>query len=53
LGSLEEFLSMIDFVEKKNIRPVIDEIFPLEQIEKAMAHMESGNQFGKIVLQVN
>lgn len=53
MGSREEFLSMIDFVEKKNIRPVIDEIFPLEQIEKAMAHMESGNQFGKIVLQVN
>lgn len=53
MGSREEFLSMIDFMEKKKIRPVIDSTFPLEQVEAAMAHMESGKQFGKILLKVN
>ena len=53
MGSREEFFSMVDFLEKKKIKPVIDRTFPLEEVEKAMAHMESGNQFGKILLKVN
>lgn len=53
MGSREEFLSMIDFMEKKNIRPVIDQTFALTEVEKAMSHMEAGNQFGKILLKVN
>jgi zinc-binding alcohol dehydrogenase/oxidoreductase len=53
MGTREEFLSMVDFMEKKSIRPVLDKSFPLNEIENAMSYMESGGQFGKILLKVN
>ena len=52
MGTRDEFLSMLDFVEGRQIRPVIDKIFPLEDIEEAMRRMENGDQFGKIILQI-
>ena len=53
MGTREEFLSMIDFMEKKKIQPVLDRTFELQDIEQAMAHMETGSQFGKILLKIN
>ena len=53
MGTRDEFLSMLDFLESRNIKPVIDKIFPLEQIDEAMTRMEQGDQFGKIVLQIS
>lgn len=52
MGTRDEFLSMLDFVESRKIVPVIDKIFPLENIDQAFARMEEGNQFGKIVLEI-
>lgn len=37
-------------LNKKNIEPVIDSIFPLAQIAAAHAHMESSQHIGKIIL---
>ncbi|WP_214325048.1 zinc-dependent alcohol dehydrogenase family protein [Nonomuraea sediminis] len=34
-------------------RPVVDRLFPLEDIVQAHRHMESGTQFGKIVVTVD
>ena len=53
MGTRDEFLSMLDFLESRNIKPVVDKIFPLEQIDEAMKRMEQGDQFGKIVLQIS
>jgi zinc-binding alcohol dehydrogenase/oxidoreductase len=50
MGSRDEFLSMLDFVEKRKIRPVIDSRFPLEKIEDAFERMKSAEHFGKILL---
>jgi len=36
-----------------NIKPVIDFVYPLEQAREAYARYERGEQFGKIILQVN
>lgn len=52
MGTRDEFLSMLDFLESRNMKPVIDQTFPLEKIEEAMLRMEKGDQFGKIVLQI-
>lgn len=52
MGTRDEFLSMLDFVESRQITPIIDKIFPLDQITDAVARMEEGNQFGKIVLEI-
>jgi len=53
MGTRDEFLSMLDFLESRNIKPVIDKTFPLEQIDEAIKRMEQGDQFGKIVLQIS
>jgi zinc-binding alcohol dehydrogenase/oxidoreductase len=53
MGTRDEFLSMLDFVESRKIHPVIDQIFPLESIDEAIKRMEQGDQFGKIVLQIS
>ncbi len=50
MGSRDEFLSVLDFIEKKKIRPVIDSEFPLEKIEDAFARVKSAEHFGKILL---
>jgi NADPH:quinone reductase-like Zn-dependent oxidoreductase len=53
MGTRDEFLSMLDFVESRKLRPIIDQTFPLENIEEAIKRMEQGDQFGKIVLQIS
>lgn len=52
MGTRDEFLSMLEFVEGHKLTPVIDKVFPLEEIAQAFAHMESGRNFGKIVLKI-
>jgi NADPH:quinone reductase-like Zn-dependent oxidoreductase len=52
MGTRDEFLSMLEFVEGHKLLPVIDKVFPLEQVKEAFEHMERANQFGKIVLQI-
>jgi NADPH:quinone reductase-like Zn-dependent oxidoreductase len=44
---------MLDFIEGRKLRPVIDKVFPLEQTEEAMNRMNKGEQFGKIILQIS
>lgn len=53
MGTRDEFLSMLDFVESRKLHPVIDQIFPLDNIDDAIKRMEEGDQFGKIVLQIS
>lgn len=39
-------------LESGAVRPVVDRIFPLEEVEQAHAHMQSGQHMGKILLQM-
>lgn len=48
MGSAEEFQSMLHFIEKHRIKPVIDQIFPLSKYEEAFQRLEDAEQFGKI-----
>lgn len=48
MGSGEEYLEMLKFIEKHEIRPVIDQIFPLSEYEQAFKRMEKAEQLGKI-----
>jgi NADPH:quinone reductase-like Zn-dependent oxidoreductase len=52
MGSARDFQAMLDFVQAKNVRPVIDSIFPLEEAEQALTRMDQGLQTGKIVLRI-
>jgi len=44
--------SLWEAVGKGGIKPVIDRIFPLEEAEKALLHMEQGLNLGKILLKL-
>ncbi len=50
MGSKEEFIKMINFCEKHEIRPVIDSEFEFKQISEAFDYLEANHQFGKIVI---
>ena len=52
MGTRDEFLSMIDFVESRKLKPVIDSVFPLDQVPQAFERMKSGDHFGKIVIRL-
>jgi NADPH:quinone reductase-like Zn-dependent oxidoreductase len=48
LGDYCEFKDLLAFVARMGIVPVIDSVFPLEEIHAALNRLESGAQFGKI-----
>lgn len=50
MGNDDEFAAMMHLVEDKKIKPVIDSVYTLEEIQKAVQRMQDGAQFGKIVL---
>jgi NADPH:quinone reductase-like Zn-dependent oxidoreductase len=50
MGSDAEFASMLTFLNKHKIYPVIDATFRLAEGYTAIQRMEAGNQFGKIIL---
>ena len=50
MGSPEDFSAMARLVAAKKLVPVVDKIFPLDDAAAALGHMETGAQFGKIVL---
>ncbi len=43
----QDLLKAMDF---HKIKPVIDKVFPVEQVTQALDYMESGKHFGKVVL---
>jgi zinc-binding alcohol dehydrogenase/oxidoreductase len=53
MGTRDEFLSMLDFLESRNIKPVIDQTFPLSKVNDAFERMKQGNHFGKIILEIS
>ncbi|MGZ3764232.1 MAG: zinc-binding dehydrogenase [Mucilaginibacter sp.] len=50
MGSPDDFKAMIDLVNEHKIAPVIDEVFPLAQAQKAIDRMVVSSQFGKLIL---
>ena len=53
LGSLGEFRDLLGFVERTGLRPVIDSEYPLDDVHAALDRLESGAQFGKVVLRID
>lgn len=52
MGSLLELHEIMKLVEQKRLRPIVDRVFPLEEIATAHALLESRQIFGKVVLKV-
>ncbi|MCA9996202.1 MAG: zinc-binding dehydrogenase [Anaerolineales bacterium] len=52
MGSDKEFAEMVAFVNQHQLVPVVDAVFPLADVNEAIARMDRGEQFGKIVLRI-
>jgi NADPH:quinone reductase-like Zn-dependent oxidoreductase len=52
MGTREDFAGAFELVRSGRARPVIDQVFPLEEARAAHERMERGDQFGKIVLRI-
>jgi NADPH:quinone reductase-like Zn-dependent oxidoreductase len=50
MGSDKDFRKMLQLVERKEIHPVIDKVFPLDKAIEAFDRMRDGEQMGKIIL---
>lgn len=53
MGSPTDFQMMTAYVARHAIHPVISHRFPLDRVGEAFALMESGGQFGKIVVEIS
>jgi zinc-binding alcohol dehydrogenase/oxidoreductase len=53
MGTREDFAGAFELVASRRARPVIDEIFALEEARAAHERLEAGEQFGKIVLRID
>lgn len=50
MGSDKDFRKMLQLVERREIHPVIDKVFPLDKAVEAFDRMRDGEQMGKIIL---
>ena len=52
MGTAEDFAGAYDLIASGRARPVVDQVFPLEEIRAAHERLEAGEQLGKIVLSI-
>ncbi len=53
MSTQKEFREVMKLVFRRQLKPVIDKIFPLEEARAAHERLARGEQFGKIVLKVS
>ena len=52
MGTSQEFAEVVELGDRGLLRPVVDQVVPLEQGAAAYHRLASGGQFGKLVLEV-
>ncbi|MFJ8161061.1 zinc-binding dehydrogenase [Streptomyces sp. NPDC096136] len=52
MGTKDELEDLLSFCATTGVRPVIDEVLPLDRAREGFERLESGDLFGKIVLTV-
>jgi NADPH:quinone reductase-like Zn-dependent oxidoreductase len=50
MGTMGELHQVLKFVFRKQLKPVIDRVFPLSEIRAAHEYLENKEQFGKVIL---
>ena len=53
IGSRQMLEDLSNFVEAKNITPVIDRVFPFVDVVRALEYLESGAHLGKIAVKLH
>ncbi len=50
VGSTADFQAFNQAMETSQLHPVIDQVFPVDQVQEALRSLEAGSHFGKICL---
>ncbi|HEX6963588.1 MAG TPA: zinc-binding dehydrogenase [Lacipirellula sp.] len=51
-GSMWEFRDLYRLAGQGKLKPVIDSVWPMDKVPEALARLERGEQFGKIVIDI-
>lgn len=51
--SQDQLIEMKELIEAGNVKPVIEKVYPLEEVQAAYAHYDTGRTKGKIVVKIN
>lgn len=51
MGNASEFASVLEAIEA-GMRPVVDSVYPLDEVQAALTRLDAAEQFGKVVLSV-
>ncbi len=52
MGNASEFEAVLQAMEQ-GLRPVVDSVYPLDEVEAALTRLDAAEQFGKVVLTVS
>jgi len=52
MGTREDFREVLHLMDRGAFRPIVDRVFPLEEIQEAHRIIEAGSQTGKIVVTI-
>lgn len=50
VGSRDDFVAMCTAMARTQLRPVVDSVYPFEALTDALAHLQSGQHFGKVCI---
>jgi NADPH:quinone reductase-like Zn-dependent oxidoreductase len=50
MGSMGELHQVLKFVFRKQLKPVIDQVYPLAEIRAAHERLEHKDRFGKVIV---
>lgn len=53
VGSRTEFEAMNRALAQSGLRPVVDRVFPLDQVQDAFRYLEQGAHFGKVAIELD
>ncbi|MDQ6692412.1 MAG: zinc-binding dehydrogenase, partial [Candidatus Dormibacteraeota bacterium] len=51
MGNSSEFEAVLKLMDG-GMKPVVDSVYPLSEVAQALAHLDAGEQFGKVMLKV-
>ena len=52
MGNASEFEAVLEAIDK-GLRPIVDRVYPLDDVQAALTRLDSAEQFGKVVLSVS
>ena len=52
MGNVAEFEAVLKAIDE-GMRPVVDSVYPLSDVQAALTRLDAAEQFGKVVLSVS